>query len=188
MRGVLKKVTIDHKEIKKPTQICFGERKGIYMASITYDWCGEQKQCSPGEYYISEINGDDSRYVHPDAPDRVAWDYFSKIVVEVQDNGYGTCEQFDLRWSEWQIVDTCLLGREVEIKLCFHILGHRKPLECMITHIYSRSPADRAEEALIRIRDISQPHWTHHKDWNNICEIAKSALKPEHRPDFQLPL
>lgn len=174
MKGVIKKVTINSQEIKSKTQVCFGRNDLIYTAEPTN---------SHGEFYISEINGDDWRYVHPEAPDRIQCDYFYKPVVDVADNGYGTQEDFNLRDSEWQLVINCLMGREVEVKLDYGFLT-RRGLLARITHIYPQSPQSRAEETLIRIRDISRPHWTHHEDWDTVCEMAKAALNPDYRPKY----
>lgn len=172
MKATLKLVKIDHHLIKEPTWIVFARNNGIYKASITHKWGDEQKSLSLGEYYIEHITEKKEwRYVCPDQPDRAKYDYFQKVVAEINENG--DIYQVDVRFSEWQLIVNCLLGRQVEVK-DMGLFSYDKPT-VTVTYIYSPE-AIELEESLLRIRDISQPHWTEHIHWDEVCEIAKDAL------------
>jgi hypothetical protein len=168
MKATLKLVKIDHSLIKEPTWIVFGRNNGIYKASTTYDWLGEKKTTSPGEFYIEHISDKSEwRFVKPDDPDRIEYDYFQKVVAEIE-SGDANTYQIDVRFSEWQLIVTCLLGRKVEVD---YTASYSR---VKVKYIYSHETT-KLEEALLRIRAISQPHWTEHEHWNEVCEIAKDA-------------
>lgn len=172
MKATLKLVKIDHSLIKEPTWIVWARNNGIYKASTTFKWLDEEKRTSPGEYYIEHITDKTEwRFIHPDQPDRVKYDYFQKVVAEINEDG--NTYQVDVRFSEWQLIVNCLLGREVEVKY-IGLFSYKEPT-VTVEYIYSPE-AIKLEEPLLRIRDISQPHWTEHKHWDEVCEIAKNAL------------
>lgn len=172
MKATLKLVKIDHHLIKEPTWIVFARNNGIYKASTTFKWGDEEKVTSPGEYYIEHVTDKaEWRYIYPDQPDRVKYDYFQKVVAEINEGG--NTYQVDVRFSEWQLIVNCLLGRQVEVEY-LGMLSYKDPT-VTVTYIYSPEVI-KLEESLLRIRNISQPHWTEHKHWNEVCEIAKDAL------------
>jgi hypothetical protein len=172
MKATLKLARIDHSLIKEPTWIVFARNNGVYKASTTFKWGNEEKSTSPGEYYIEHITEErEWRYVYPDQVDRVKYDYFQKVIAEINENG--NTYQVDVRFSEWQLIVTCLLGRQVEVEY-LGMFSHKVPT-VTVSYIYSPEVI-KLEEPLIRIRDIAQPHWTHHEHWDKVCEIAKGAL------------
>lgn len=172
MKATLRLVKIDHSLIKEPTWMVFGRNNGIYKASTTFKWGDEEKTTSPGEYYIEHITEESEwRYVYPDQEDRIKYDYFQKVVAEI--NEPGNTYQVDVRFSEWQLIVNCLLGRQVEVEY-LGIFSYKEPT-VTVTYVYSPEVI-QLEEPLLRIRDICQPHWTEHKHWDDVCEIAKNAL------------
>ena len=172
MKATLKLVRIDHRQIKEPTWIVFARNNNIYKAATSHKWGDEEKALSEGEYYIKHISEKSEwRYVCPDQADRVKYDFFQKVVAEIDESGY--IYQIDVRFSEWQIIVSCLLGRQVEVEYVSYF-SHKEPT-VTVTYVYSPEVI-KLEESLLKIRDICQPHWTEHEHWDQVCEIAKDAL------------
>lgn len=111
MVGVCKLVQIEAESIKEKEWIVFKRYNSIYQASRTQ---------SKGEFLISHItDAHEWRYINPDDPGRQDWDKFQKIVIEAEDG-----ETYPIKFSEWQVILNCLLGKKVKVEIKYGILDY----------------------------------------------------------------